>query len=42
MTKPSLETVVYFLVGLLCVVVLVLAALSPSFDTNLRVIYQGF
>jgi hypothetical protein len=42
MTKPSLEVVVSFLVGLLCVIVLVLAALSPSFGMNLRVIYQGF
>ncbi len=42
MTKPSLEAVVSFLVGLLCVVVLVLTALAPSFDMNLRVIYQGF
>ena len=42
MIKPSLDRVVCAVVVVLCLVVLVMAALSQAFDSNTHVIYQGF
>ena len=42
MTKFTVEGVVYLLVFILCVIVLMLASLSQSFNADTHLIYQGF
>lgn len=41
-TRQIIECVIYALAVMLCIVALMMAILSASFDLDSRVVYQGF